>query len=394
MQGEAKWCIKQANRSCRLATKQMSVADAHAKIAAFACLVAMLSACGAARKEGPIAGTEPNERSASAGNQQRLQALFDARQRGENGDDYVIAPGDLLVITIYNFRPEGGNFESDVRVDDRGYISLPMINPVRAAGMSLTKLRAAVVVGLRQARVLNQPLVSVFLKDYQGQQVVVLGAVGRPGMYHLSRGKQTLVDVLSMAGGLTKNAGNYVLFRPAPPSADGPQAGASEQGYALKMVSATSTIPDQDADMVVIDVDGHGGGTNPTLLALPMRGGDLVIVPDAGQAYIEGEVSKPGPFPLTHGMTLTQLISSASGLSYPADRHHVTLIRGAATGDSTQWEIDLDRIQRQEQPDVLLERNDRVVVPATPGRKIAYGVYQTVTTIVRFTVGGGANLYY
>jgi polysaccharide biosynthesis/export protein len=355
--------------------------------------MAILSACAASHKDGPTTETEPGDRGANPSNQQRLLALFEARQHGQNGGDYVIAPGDLLVVTIYNFRPEGGNFESDVRVDDRGYISLPMIDPVHAAGMSLTQLRAAVVVGLRRAQVLNQPLVSVFLKDYQGQQVVVLGAVARPGMYHLSRGQQTLVDVLSMAGGLTQTAGNYLLFRPAVTSPGDADPGTLMQGYALKTAAAVSALPSQDVDMVIIDVDSHSGGTNPALLALPMRGGDLVIVPEAGQAYVEGEVSKPGPFQLSHGMTLTQLFSSAGGLTYPANRTRVQLIRGAATGKSTQWEIDLDRIQDQEQSDVLLERNDRVVVPATAGRKIAYGLYQTVTTIVRFTVGGAANLY-
>lgn len=368
------------------------VTEHRATVVLLALVVMLLSACSTSRVATPTAGESPAVRGTSASNLERLQALLTSRQHIDGGSDYVIAPGDLVVVTIYNFRPEGGNFESDVRVDDGGYLSLPMIDPIHAAGLSVAQVRAALVAALRRAKVLNQPMVSLFLKDYQGQQVVVLGAVGKPGMYHLSRGQQTLVDIVSMAGGLTATAGNYVLVRPAPTSRQA-DARALLQEYALKTVSAASVVPEEDEQMVVIDLETRDGRSNPALLALPMRAGDLLIVPEAGQAFIDGEVAKPGPVPLTHGMTLTQLISSAGGLTFPADRERVELIRGAATQLSTQWQIDLTRIERREQPDVILERNDRIVVPATAGRKVAYVVYRVFTDVVRVTVGGAATIF-
>ena len=124
-----------------------------------------------------------------------------------------------------------------------------------------------------------------------------------------------------------------------------------------------------------------------------MRGGDQVIIPEAGQAFIEGEVAKPGPVPLVYGMTLTQLISASGGLTFPADHEHVTVIRSTGAGQGKQWSVDVDRITRLEDPDIVLERNDRIVVPAAVGRQVVYGVYKTVTRVFYFTVGGAAALF-
>jgi len=271
-------------------------------------------------------------------------------------------------------------------VDDRGYISLPMIEPIRAAGMSLTEVRRRIVHALQRAEVLKEPLVSAFLKEYQGQQVVVLGAVSRPGMFSLSRGHETLVDVLSMAGGLAPNAGNYILFRPS--RADGNAA------YSLVVRGNAGDAPaGVDPTMIPICLDAANGTTNPAILTLSLRGGDLIVLPEAGQVFIEGEVGKPGHYPLSRGVTLTQVISSAGGPTFPADLSQVRLIRSAASGDRAEWKIDLDEINEHDHPDIRLERNDSIVVPSRPGRKVVYGVYEFVTAIVRITVGGAATIF-
>lgn len=351
-------------------------------------------ACSAARPPTAVSTSALTDRSATPANQERVQALLTTRQHtGDTDSEYAVASGDLLAVTIYNFRPGGGNFESDVRVDDRGYFSLPMIDPLHAAGMTLTHFRAALVARLQAARVLPQPLVSVFLKEYQGQRVIVLGAVARPGQYNLSRSRQTLVDVLSMAGGLTERTGNYVLFRPAP-SGTVPGAGDSlMHGYALKSAAMTDVLVDSQEDPVVFRLGGASSGTTPSALLLPVRGGDLFIIPEAGQAFVEGDVEKPGPYPLSREITLMQLIASAGGLTFPADRRHVMLLRAEGFGKSTQREVDVDLIRSQEQPDILLEPNDRIVVPGTGGRKIVYGVYRTFTALVHFSVGGVASVF-
>jgi polysaccharide export outer membrane protein len=352
-------------------------------------LASMLAACGATRKARMAEG-DPVDPCANTTYQQQIESLVAARQQPPGTDaSYTVSPGDLLVVTVYNYRPEGGDFSSDVRVDDRGYISLPMMDPIQVAGLSVAQVHRAIVGGLRRAEVLKEPLVSVFVKDYQGQEVVVLGAVARPGMYHLSRGKQTLVDVISMAGGLAQNAGNFVLVRPAGTGKSEPVA----QAYAIHTDAATEPMVGADGANIPICLDTAAGQPDPAILMLQVRGGDLVIVPEAGKAFIDGEVDKPGPYPLNRGMTLMQLISSAGGLTFPADPTRVRLVRKTVTGDSVEWQVNLEHTASDLQPDVRLARDDRVIIPYTTGRKAVYGVYQFVTAIVRITVGGAANIF-
>jgi hypothetical protein len=230
-------------------------------------LLVALCACSAARQSTAALPKGPCRNELD---QQRLRALLVDRPPNLGPDsDYIIGAGDLLSVTIYNYRAGGGDFVSDVRVDDRGYISLPMIDPIRIAGSSLARARRDIVLSLRRSQVLHEPLVSVFLKDYRGQQIVVIGAVSRPGIYPLTRGKQTLVDVVSLAGGLAPNAANYLLLQPA-----GAGASGSVDVFAASLAASTAEPAERDESMVAICVDGSEGGTNPALAALTLRGGD------------------------------------------------------------------------------------------------------------------------
>ena len=363
--------------------------DTHAWQAVVALgLASMVGACAAPRNANTVVGV-PRDACLSESAQQRLSVLLEERPRlvGEE-TDYIVGAGDLLVVTIYSFRPEGGDFVSDVRVDDRGYIRLPMLDPVRATGRTLTQVRQAIVFGLRTQEVLREPLVSVFLRDYRGQQVVVLGAVGKPGMYSLSSSRQTLVDVLSMAGGMSNGAGNSVLLQPGSGGRD-----LERQAAGISAALAVQSDKGNLDKKIPICVDSPDGAPNTALVDLIMRGGDVVVVPEAGQAYIDGEVEKPGHYVLTRGVTLTQLISGAGGMTFAADPTRVRLLRTAVTGFQSEWEIDVSAILAQTQPDVRLERNDAVMIPYTTSRKVMFGLYEFVTAIVRITVGGTAAVF-
>ncbi|MFN8625594.1 MAG: polysaccharide biosynthesis/export family protein [Candidatus Binatia bacterium] len=381
-EGAAKgaWCRAEGRHSGSVCSRR--------SVAILVAFVLLLAACAARQSVPPAPDVRPLDQALTPDNQQRLEALWAARQRGNSEADYEIAPGDLLRIMIYGFHVEnGGNFDVEVRVDDQGMLSLPMTKPLHAAGLSVKQLQAEIVGQLQRDQVLRQPMVSVFLKDYQGQGVIVLGAVPKPGMYYLTRGGQTLIDVISMAGGLTQGAGNYILLRPADPN----NGANAVPPAALTLPTANNALPAAGSSGLVIDA--HPGSAHQMLLALPMRGGDQIIIPEAGIAFIEGEVAKPGPVPLVYGMTLTQVIAASGGLTYPADQQHITVIRSTGAGQSKQWNVDLDRITRQEINDVVLERNDRIVVPADGSRAAVYGVYKTLTAIVHFGVGGTASVW-
>jgi len=361
-------------------------------------LAVLLAGCAASQPQNPAGVQRPDNPCSQPEVLARVDQIVAARQTLEQKTtDYTVGVGDVLTVTIYNYRPDGGgDFSTEARVDDRGMVTVPMIDPIEVKGLSLAATRRKIAEQLRREQVLNDPLVGVFVKDYQGQQVAILGAVNKPGLHALSKGRHSVVDVLSMAGGLSQGtgaqgAGNYILFRPVEQGAGTDVAALGDTLQITRGGGVDLSVTNQKG-MVPICLEGAHGEANVELAELYVRGGDLVVVPDAGNALIQGEVDKAGSYPLARGTTLTQLIASAGGFVYPANPEAVRLVRTTPSGESLTWTINVERIESHAEPDVLLERNDRVDVPYTVTKKALYGIYYTVTTIVRFTIGGAVSV--
>ncbi len=118
---------------------------------------------------------------------------------------YVIGPGDLLQVRVWNDETLGGH--AKVRSDGR--ISLPFLDDVAAAGMSPDKLARSLEVKL--AGYVNTPRVTVALEDEKLVAVSVLGEVTKPGVYDLTAGSGVL-QALASAGGMTPWASSDRIF--------------------------------------------------------------------------------------------------------------------------------------------------------------------------------------
>jgi polysaccharide biosynthesis/export protein len=357
-----------------------------------ALVLSVLCGCSAGRSAVRLNGAMPSPVRDTA-NQERFRKLVVQRQSPEDSSEYRISLGDLLSVTIHAYRPGGGDFLTDVRVDEAGKVSLPMITSVQAAGLTIAECRQALADALQRAEMIRQPMITVSLKEYLGRQVVVLGSVSRPGRYTLSRGQEELIDVLSMAGGLLPTAGNYLILRPKQNNSNGYDVSNLQVAYALASGQAGETPRVGSDDGIVLPLGTGTAGADSGLVTLPVRGGDVIMIPEAGQAFVEGKVDKPGVYQLRHGMTLSQLLANAGGTTFPASRGKIELVRSSPFGDSSQWLIDLDRIRDQELNDVLLEPNDRVVVPASAIKMVPWGVYQLALSIVRVSVGGALSVF-
>jgi polysaccharide export outer membrane protein len=130
-----------------------------------------------------------------------------ARQRAEPGD-YLIGPEDVLEIAVWN--NEKISRTAPVRPD--GKISLPLLNDVQAAGLTAMQLRAFLVQGL--AAFIQNPEVSVIVREVHSFKVSVMGQVKEPGRFDLTA-RATVLDVLAMAKGFTEFAdrGRIVVLR-------------------------------------------------------------------------------------------------------------------------------------------------------------------------------------
>ncbi|HEX9241417.1 MAG TPA: polysaccharide biosynthesis/export family protein [Anaeromyxobacter sp.] len=118
---------------------------------------------------------------------------------------YAIAPGDLLVVRVWNDDALGGR----ARVRSDGKISLPFVDDVPAAGLAPKDLARALE--LRLTGYVNGPRVTVALEEEKLLSVSVVGEVAKPGIYDLLAGSG-VVQAVASAGGLTPWASESRLF--------------------------------------------------------------------------------------------------------------------------------------------------------------------------------------
>ena len=62
------------------------------------------------------------------------------------------------------------------------------------------------------------------------------------------------------------------------------------------------------------------------LLALPVRPGDVIHVPEPGRVFVQGWVETPGAVAMTRGLTVLSAVTAAGGTRYPAAPHAVHVL--------------------------------------------------------------------
>jgi hypothetical protein len=129
-------------------------------------------------------------------------AYFQPAQR--EGADYVLGPADKLRLTVYGETDLSGEFT----VDGSGYVRLPLIGQVRAAGYTSRQLEGQIGGALAQGY-MKSPRVAVEVATYR--PFYIIGAVNRPGQYayvdHMSA-----LNAVALAGGFAPTAVESVVF--------------------------------------------------------------------------------------------------------------------------------------------------------------------------------------
>ena len=110
---------------------------------------------------------------------------------------YRLALGDTIRITVF----QSPDLSLETRITEAGVISYPLLGSVTLAGLTVAEAEQRIASGLRAGNFLNQPQVSINVVTARGNQVSVLGSVGRPGRYPLETGEVRLTDMLATAGG-------------------------------------------------------------------------------------------------------------------------------------------------------------------------------------------------
>jgi len=123
---------------------------------------------------------------------------------GRENFDYVLGPGDKLRLTVFGETDLSGEFT----IDGSGFVRLPLIGQVRAAGATSPQLEAAIGSALSQGY-LKSPRVSVEVSTYR--PFYIIGAVNRPGQYPYIDHMNAL-NAIALAGGFTQGAVESVVF--------------------------------------------------------------------------------------------------------------------------------------------------------------------------------------
>lgn len=114
---------------------------------------------------------------------------------------YQIAPADVLALTVFD-EPQVSN--PSLRVDEMGYVQIPLIGQVRAAGLSAPELSDAIALRLKRSYLVN-PRVNISVSEPAKRFVSVEGEVNQPGVYEISR-SFTLLAALARAQSPTTSA--------------------------------------------------------------------------------------------------------------------------------------------------------------------------------------------
>ena len=113
--------------------------------------------------------------------------------------DYVIGPDDVLGIVFWRDTDMTG----DVTVRPDGMITLPLLQDVKAAGLTPDQLRQQIQQAA--AKFISDPNVTVTVRTINSRNVFITGEVARPGLYPVS-GQMTVLQLIAVAGGLTEYA--------------------------------------------------------------------------------------------------------------------------------------------------------------------------------------------
>ncbi|SRR5579871_2440754 len=263
--------------------------------------------------------------------------------------DYTIGAGDVLTVTLSDAPEFGGK----CRVADSGVISIPgVVAPIKAEGQSPIELANLIRTALIDAKQLRDPHVTVFVDEFHGRTVSVLGAVAKPAVYPLQK-RTSVLEAISAAGGALPNAGNTVTIVRGSASAE-----------------ATNTAVGSVQTFKISDLaNGKDLSAN-----VEVKNGDVVSVSAAQVVYVVGAVVKPGGFTIqdsSTGVSVVQAVALAEGFNSIASRHGVIVRQSTSDHARIEIPVDIGQMMAGKQTDAVLAPNDILYIPTSGARRTA-----------------------
>jgi polysaccharide export outer membrane protein len=237
----------------------------------------------------PSAG-EPNSQPDSLGAQTR--AAEPALTPLATDANYKLGIGDFIEVAVIG----QNEFTTRARIGTDGAILLPLIGATPATNRSPAQLAEDVRASLQKGSFYANPVVRVDVLGVASRFITILGAVGTPGLMPLDR-QYRLSQIIARIGGRSGSGADYVVVTS--------EAGASKQ---YKLADLATAVGDQDPIV---------------------QNGDKIYIPPAENNvfYINGQVSSPGSYPASEGMTVRIAIAKAGGVTQMGNEKKVKINR-------------------------------------------------------------------
>jgi protein involved in polysaccharide export with SLBB domain len=236
---------------------------------------------------------------------------------------YRVGVGDVLDIRVAGSTTDESTLFT---VSSNGQVEHPILgHGVKVSGLTTEEISELIGSELKRRSIRDGSNPEVGVRDYNSHTILVSGLVKEPGTKILRREAIPL----------------YVVLADAQP---------------LPEASVVVVISQQTAGSQTIDL------ANPQQTSILIRPGDVITVqPPLKQFfYIGGEVKSPGELPYRPGLSLTQAILTAGGVTPRGQK--VQLTRGNGNGLLTLQEFKLKDINKGKTPDPVVEPGDRITV--------------------------------
>ncbi len=285
---------------------------------------------------------------------------------------FVLGAGDQITLHVEDMDEIS---DKPIHIDPDGGVDLPLIGRLQAAGLTVPQFKAALAVKL--SKYITNPNISLNVVDNQSSSVSVVGEVNAPGLHPLP-GPRSLIEVISLAGGIKPDAGPKVIVTREI------QYGMLPLPEAREDVSgrySTATLPLDD--LMASKLPGEN---------ILIKPGDIVSVPKGEIVYVIGDVKRAGGFPLSshQSMTLLQALALAEGLGPDAATQSAKILR-PIEGDSShpkEIPVNVKSIFAGKAPDVPVYANDILFIPGSSAKS---GMRRAAEAVL--TVATGVAIY-
>ena len=258
---------------------------------------------------------------------QLLPALFAALSFAVGAQDrqaeYQIGAGDNIRIVVF----QNPDLTMETRVTENGTISYPLIGSLRIGGMTIPAAELAIAKALKDGNFIQQPQVNIVLLLNRGNQVSVLGQVGRPARYPLETFNTRLSEMIAIAGGLAPTGADVVILT------------GTRDG---KPMRREIDIPGMFLDNRLQD-------------DIIVAGGDVIYVHRMPMFYIYGETQRPGSYRVERKLTVRQALVLGGGPTLRGTERRLRLHRRGADGHP---QISSPNLDDAVQPDDVIYVNE------------------------------------